>query len=294
MKKHEVFTIILMIILLITTFNQGSTIHELRNTINHQSHQISALQNGVQGIYGSVNNSLSNWERENRWLHSSKNIISSISNDGNDMEVIVSWQFNELRNDEEVYLMVGEKINTSEYKWEKIKVDTDNQLHFDKTLTLPLRGDYKFDTIAENTEGSRLAELGTVELYRSLKERFQVHGNIHARPDNKAQIFVDLFVEGFKYFYHQNELSDSFISKLEIESVFVEVYLDGQLVKNFDLLEETAEKGHRELEKQMAGYPTDFMHIYQNLEVEELPSGTLSAIVKITDGLGEIYELPLR
>ncbi|MCC5910006.1 MAG: hypothetical protein JJT76_06165 [Clostridiaceae bacterium] len=294
MKKIQIFTVAAMAILLITSFNQRATINQLNHTVMNQNHQISSINNGLQSIHRSVDNSLANWERENRWLQNGTHSINAISDDGETIEVDVSWQFNELKKDEEVYLMVGENTGSSEYSWEKIKMDPAGDMHFQKTLTLALKGDYKLDVIAENVEGSRLAELGRVDFYRTLRERFQVHGDIRPISTDKAYISVDIFTDSYRYMYAHNQFSPEFISKLEAKSIIVEIYLDDQLVKNIDLLEETTARYHQELEIERGHYPEEFINIHKQLEIEGMNSGKLSALVKITDGLGEVYEYQLH
>lgn len=283
MKRLQIITIVLAVLLIFNIYNVNNRVEELRRTISNQNNYIRSLEESIYGISRSVNATLTSFEEENKWVSSKSIGLVSIPNDGENIEIAVEWSFNNLQDNEEIYLMVGVKNPANGMEWDKIKADKVADLHYRLNLTLPLKVDYILQTMAEGEASKRLVELSQIPLYSSMRERIRVHGDVRAHNNNQGFLYLDISISPLRWIAGF-ELSDDVLEMLSIETAMAEVFLDGKLIESFNIMDELIEH------KAISQYGEAYLGTSKPLNFEGINEGKLYVIVTITDALGETYE----
>src|SRR6056297_472206 len=110
-------TIILVILLAVTIFfnlNMMSKIDNLENMILNINNNYRNLESRIGGINNSVQNTLNKFNEEKMWIRSHDFKLVEYYPDEEKVEIDVSIEFNELKKDEKLYLVIKDGSNDQE------------------------------------------------------------------------------------------------------------------------------------------------------------------------------------
>ena len=271
-------------VLLVISFFQMGKIDSLENKINNQNSTLTHLYNRIDNITDSVNETMRAWKIENSWVRSSRYTLENIHNIKN-IDVLVSWDLNELKKDEVVYLLVGKINSDKSTTWEKIEVSPKSELYYEETLKLELDGSYKFQIVGDDNGYKRSSNLNTFYIGDRIKERVRIHGDINKRSnDDSIFVVVDIFAMPIIKMFELREMTEGMEEKFDIESAICEIKLDGEIVKSIDLLKDGEVDGRKDR------YYDEFKINYSNtFKDEKYNEGKLEMIIKVKDKFGLEY-----
>lgn len=283
MDKGRKLIILLLAAILVLNIYQNAKISELKNDLRNQRYSFNRINEDINQINGDVYDTLNEWERENRWIRDSGYEIKSISDDLQDMTISVFWDFNNLKNDEKVYLNIGKLTDNrlGGTSWEKIAVEPVSDLHYEKQLTLPFEASYTINVLAENNSGKRSEELTKVDIYDGLMDRIRVDGRT-GTTGNKVYLDIHLFNPSIGLdLFNGGRSTESMPEQLKIHKAELQIHVKGKLLETVDILKE-------------GDYDDDYndetIDYYKPFEDPDFEEKDLKAIIRVKDNLGLEYE----
>ena len=280
--------IILMLALIIMNMHQTARINDLQNRIHSQQYQFTELNNSINSIGKSVNRTLKNFEKEHQWIRDISFEIKDVTDDLQEMTVAISWTFNELNNDEKVFLMIEELSlpEKNSVKIDKIPIKPKSDLYYEKLITLPVKAAYNLEVLAEGNLSKRTGELEKIDLYSNLMNRIQVHGDIYGRSNQetgKIILNISLFNSNMgRELFNNGQPTKYMPDELRLKSVILEIYSNNVLVREVDMFKEGRKTG--------GGEPEEQFDYEITLEEKDIDVNTLRVVAKIEDNFGLQYE----
>lgn len=254
------------------------TLSEVKQNNGHLSRRLSLIDEQLSDTLRQI-------EEEKKWLRDVKFTIRGVSSSDGTGTLDISWYFNTLKSDQQVYLLVGQLENLrnkNDISWRKISVKSDSGLFYTTQVELALKENYKFQIVAEGKEIKRSAQLNrynNLNIHRELGGRFNLRARF--RNDNNPQLELSFY----------NQLKNELIGYpldgelLNLKSGTVEIYIkDNKKIDTIDLLQENKSDkpglNHIEVEK----YYKDFDSNIDSIKIK----------VKLEDGLGLTYSQIIR
>lgn len=288
MNKDRKWIIILLVATLLVNIYQNIRISELERYIKNQNSIFNRLSDDINRIDGNVYNALNTWELENRWIRSTGYEINSISEDLESMTVSIHWDFNNLKNNEKVYLNIGKSTdkNLEDISWEKIEIESADNLHYEKQLTLPFKAYYTIEVLAENSSEMRSDKLLEIDAYNRLINRIQVDGTIRKNGDN-IRFWTRLVNTNTVFNLFNDEESKVMPEQLKIHEAELDIYVKGEILETVDLIEEGEHDKFDEKD-------IEFLEYEKVFESPDFSQEDVEAIVRVTDNLGLEHEIEVE
>jgi len=230
-------TIILVILLAVTIFfnlNMMSKIDNLENMILNINNNYRNLESRIGGISNSVQNSLNQFNQEKMWIRSHEIRITEYYPKSEAVDVEISIEFNELRNEEALTLLVVDSSNNKiPYKME----DYQDTLVYNDKIRLDSNKDYSFSVVAGNDVSKRSTDVDSLHVKSTIENLVIMENWVHQSSAN-SEGYIQNF--HFNLFIHKNvdrySVFEEFVQGIEIVDIKGELYVDGTLLDTLDFI----------------------------------------------------------
>ena len=235
MKSNKLLLVI-AVILLFTNYLTYSAINNLENRISNLNNSISRLDNRISNISGDVSRSLSEFTAENSWTRKAQARAMHYNDETMSAIIDVEVEFNELRNDEKIYIVIQDSEGNTQDKIDVTEA-MKNSLNLDYSLDLAIDNDYELSIIGETTELKRSESLGEINLKSKIQQLFYVDGHRwdveYDDNNNYKSIRIDIMIDSA--FQKEDFIADYFKSR-KIIDIQGEIYVDDALFDTVDFL----------------------------------------------------------
>lgn len=235
-KKLLIPSIALLILLnIITLFNQRSMRKNFEEKINNLSSQIGMVSGQLSNQTSSINQSLNTFREESKWIGSSGYKILGYDSASGLISVEINWSFRELSQNSNVYLAYGEGSNNPKdvVNWKNVKAKAIDSLNYKAEVSLSSDKLYRLRVQAEGSSGSKGEEIMNMDMLGIIKTRFNIAPAMGYKMGPRYENHVYLL---------NNFAGGDF---LRIKSAKAEIYVEGKLENTVEL--------HRASEKDLSG-----------------------------------------
>ncbi len=292
MANKPKLIIALIITLIIVNMYQTTKLTNLQNQINNQQQQFNNLNNSINNINNSIYNTMEEFKEENQWIKDINYEVKNVSEDLKEMTVGISWRFNELNKDEQIFLLVEESSVPEKQiiKTDKLPIEAKTDLYYKEELVLPVKAAYSLQVLAEDNNSKRTGELRKVDIYSDLMKRIQIFGHTYGNfksQDNELTININLFNPNIgAELFNNGQPTKEMPDELRVKYAIIEVYENNNLIKSVDLFKEGI-KLHEDTNWSEAEEMFDYDI---TIEGENIDIDNLRVIAKVEDNLGLLYE----
>jgi hypothetical protein len=235
MKSNKLLLVI-AVILLFTNYLTYSSIDNLENRISNLNNSLSRLDNRISNISGDVSRSLDEFKAENSWTRNTQARAMHYNEEIMTASVDIEVEFNELRNDEKVYIVIQDSEGNTQDKIDVTEA-MKNSLNLDYSLDLAIDNDYELSIIGETTELKRSESLGEINLKSRIQQLFYVDGHRwdveYDDNSNYKSIGINIMIDSA--FQKEDFIEDYFKSR-KIVDIQGEIYVDDVLFDTVDFL----------------------------------------------------------
>jgi hypothetical protein len=293
-------TIILVILLAATVFfnlNMMSKINNLENMILNINNNYSHIESRIGGINNSVQNTLNEFNKEKMWIRSHDIRIVEYYPKSEAVDVEISIEFNELKNEEALTLLVVDSSNNKiPYKMEGYLDD----LAYNKIIRLGSDEDYSFSVIAGNVVSKRSSDVGNLNVKSTIENLVVMENWVHRSSANSEGEIQNFH---FNLFIYKNverySVFEEFVKGIEIVDITGELYVNGDLIDTLDFINgdnwehlDVRTEGEREpvFETQMGSkIIVDIDGVYNFDEEISYEMSDIVLVVKAEDSNGRVY-----
>jgi hypothetical protein len=235
MKSNKLLLVI-AVILLFTNYLTYSSIDNLENRISNLNNSLSRLDNRISNISGDVSRSLDEFKAENSWTRNTQARAMHYNEETMTASVDIEVEFNELRNDEKVYIVIQDSEGNTQDKIDVTEA-MKNSLNLDYSLNLGIDNDYELSIIGETAELKRSESLGELYLKSRIQQLFYVDGNgwdvEYDDNNNYKSIRIDIMIDSA---YQKEEFIADYFKNRKIKDIQGEIYVDDVLFDTVDFL----------------------------------------------------------
>lgn len=235
MKSNKLLVVI-AVILLFTNYLTFSAIDNLDNRISNLNNSLSRLDNRISNISGDISRSLDEFKAENSWTRNTQARAMHYNEETMTASVDIEVEFNELRNDEKVYIVIQDSEGNTQDKIDVTEA-MKNSLNLDYSLDLAIDNDYELSIIGETTELKRSESLGELYLKSRIQQLFYVDGNgwdvEYDDNNNYKSIRIDIMIDSA---YQKEEFIADYFKNRKIKDIQGEIYVDDVLFDTVDFL----------------------------------------------------------
>jgi hypothetical protein len=294
-------TIILIIILAVTVFlnlNMMNEINNLENMISNINQNYRHLDGRISGINNSVQNTLNEFNKENMWIRNHEIQIVEYYPKAEAVDVEISIEFNELKNEEALTLLVVDSSNNKiPYKMEGYQ---DTLVYNDK-IRLDSNKDYSFSVVAGNDVSKRSTDVDNLNVKSTIENLVVMENWVHRSSANSEGEIQNFH---FNLFIYKNverySVFEEFVKGIEIVDITGELYVDGTLLDTLDFINgdnweelEVRSEGEREPAVRETKPDTkvilDIDGVYNFDEEISYEMSDIVLVVKAEDSNGRVY-----
>ncbi len=237
MKTNKLL-ISIIILLLFTNFLTHSKLRNLENKVSNLNNSVVRLDNRIGNISGDVSRVLDNFMAENAWTRKVRAQAVRYNEEEMTAGVDIEVEFNELRNDEKIYIVVQDTEGAYQDKIDATEA-MNSSLNLDYSLELAIGRDYVLSIVGESAESKRSESLGDVRLNYMMKEILFVDGYIWGVEVDEKNTYKSV---GMDIMINSNFDKDPFIADYfrnrKIVDVRGEIYADDVLVDTIEFLQD--------------------------------------------------------
>jgi hypothetical protein len=294
-------TIILVILLAATVFfnlNMMSKINNLENMILNINNNYSHIESRISGINNSVQNTLNEFNKEKMWIRNHDIRIVEYYPKSEAVDVEISIEFNELKNEEALTLLVVDSSNNKiPYKMEGYLDD----LAYNKIIRLGSDEDYSFSVVAGNVVSKRSSDVGNLNVKSTIENLVVMENWVHRSSANSEGEIQNFH---FNLFIYKNverySVFEEFVKGIEIVDITGELYVNGDLIDTLDFINgdnweelEIRSEGEREpaVRETRSGTKVilDIDGVYNFDEEISYEMSDIVLVVKAEDSNGRVY-----
>ncbi|SMB87761.1 hypothetical protein SAMN00017405_1757 [Desulfonispora thiosulfatigenes DSM 11270] len=229
MKLSKGYNIVLGI-LLVTNIMTLNTLGNLENNISNR------LNNGINSIHNevtSIQDQVEQIRRENAWISNFYDEVLGQGSQDYNLKVRVSWTFNHLEKNTQVYLLVK---GDQKENWKRFTAQNTAGLNYAVDLDLNSADNYETQVLVVSPTGEKSKPEGTIRL----KEMFQNRYDINTHTNRKGEkVSWNIDVMEFGDLKLQEEYKDlKVIKDFEIKSIKAKLYKEGKLFKTEEFKKE--------------------------------------------------------
>ncbi len=298
--NNKYITILLVILLAVTIFfnlTMMSEINSLRNMLGNINNNYRNLESRIGGISNSVQNSLNQFNQEKMWIRSHDFKLIEYYPDEEKVDIDISIEFNELKKNEKLYLVI--KDDSNDQQMLEMEGYEDSMVYTD-TLQLDADKDYEFSVVGESAENKRSDDIDQLNVKSTIENLVVMENWVHrssANSEGEIQNFhFNLFI--FKN-VERYSVFEEFVKGIEIIDITGELYVNGDLIDTLDFINgdnweelEIRSEGEREAVRETKGGTKVILDIDGVYNFDEEISYEMSDIVlviKAEDSNGRVY-----
>ncbi|BES63761.1 hypothetical protein SANA_02000 [Gottschalkiaceae bacterium SANA] len=231
--------LIAMIILLVATnFVTISKLQTLENSVSNLNNSIFRLDRELDNINGNVSRTLNEFTAEHTWTRKTRAQAVGYNKEEMTAGVDIEVTFNELQNDENIYIFVQAIEGDFQDQIEVTKTISKN-LILNYYLDLPIGRDYKLSVVGESTELKRSESLGDVRLSRMMDDVVYVEGfgwEVKVDESNKLEsVGMDITIHSV---FEKDPFISEYFRNKEIVNIRGEIYANDVLLDTIEFLED--------------------------------------------------------
>jgi len=275
-----------------------SEINSLRNMLGNINNNYRNLESRIGGINNSVQNTLNEFNKEKMWIRNHEIRITEYYPKAEAVDVEISIEFNELRNEEALTLLVVDSSNNKiPYKME----DYQDTLVYNDKIRLDSNKDYSFSVVAGNDVSKRSTDVDSLHVKSTIENLVIMENWVHQSSAN-SEGYIQNF--HFNLFIHKNvdrySVFEEFVQGIEIVDIKGELYVDGTLLDTLDFINgdnweelEIRSEGEREVVRETkpgTKVILDIDGVYNFDEEISYEMSDIVLVVKAEDSNGRIYE----
>lgn len=224
----------IIILLLGTTFFTNSKLRDLENSVSTLNNSIFRLDRELDNINGNVSRTLNEFTAGKTWVRKTQAQAVRYNEEEMTAGVDIELVFNELRNDEKIYIFIQAADGDFQDQIDVTKAISKN-LIFNYSLELPIGRDYKLSVVGESAVLKRSESLGDVRLSRMMEDVIYVEGfgwEVKMDESNKLEsVGMDITIHSV---FEKDPFVSEYFRNKEIVNVRGEIYADDVL---FDTIE---------------------------------------------------------
>lgn len=290
MGKKEKFSIILIVILLVSNLLLFKMLSKVDNKIMDIQDQNSVLREDIDSISKDVNESVKEFTDEQRWLKLQSQDILSFSDDLKEANVKIKWSLRELNKGDKVYLIYGSyNNNPSEIEdWKIVLINEDNNLNYEENLTLRTNKNYYFKVEVKNSSKTIIENLTNIELNNMIEDRIQVQSYFKTRTKTNINMHMNVVNNNnlMKNTVGDINLSQEIENKLKIKNLSYDIYIDGEKILTKQLLKDGLEEiDGLKIENE---HGLEILDYDENLTIDNDIQYSATIIVYVEDYFGKI------
>ncbi|WP_078428524.1 hypothetical protein [Alkalihalobacterium alkalinitrilicum] len=274
-KKQVAFIgcIAFLVIFSIVNYIQLNKLSNQLDSLTQLEHNIQSLSSSMGDIHSTVSSTLQEFTEEQRWIRNSYYEVKAVDMEEEKVEVSVLWSLRNIEKDETLYLLFREQGSR---EWQHIELDETEDLSYHIDLRLSIKENYETQILAVSDDRKRSDDLQEISVFQQLEER--IYADVYAHSVTNNQIDLHIMIQ-------QLYGDDMFIQdkdRLEIKSALAYVYMNDELVKTVDVLENANPVAHM---------PHEEMYEYfESLKFDGEKNGVIRVDLIIQDGLGIEYK----
>lgn len=235
MKSNKVL-IIIAVILLFSNYLTYSAIDNLENRVSNLNNSVSRLADRVNNISSDVSMSLNEFSAENSWTKKAKAIGVNYKEKSNTVTVDVAVEFNELKNDETVYIVIQDTDNNVLEKVDVTK-ELNKSLKLYYTLDLAIDNDYDLSILGESADSKRSDEIGALYIKSNIQEICYVDGHSwesqYDENNNYKSSDIDIIINSA---FQKEEYLSYYFKNRKIIDIQGEIYVDDLIFDTIDFM----------------------------------------------------------
>ncbi len=299
--NNKNITIILIIFLAVTIFfnlNMMSKIDNLENMILNINNNYRNLESRIGGISNSVQNSLNQFNQEKMWIRSHKFKLVEYYPDQEKVDIDISIEFNELKKDEKLFLVI--KDNNNNHQTLEMKGYEESMVYTD-TLELDSDKDYEFSVVGESEESKRSDDVDRLYVKSTINNLIVFDSHIHRSSANAEKEIQNFHFNLLAYKnVERYSVFEEYIKDLEVVSLIGEVYVDGDLFDTMDFINgdnweqlEIRSEGEEEIVRETrvgSKIIIDIDGVYNFDEEVSYEKADIVLVIKAEDSNGKVYE----
>jgi len=299
--NNKYITILLVIILAVTIFfnlTMMSEINSLRNMLGNFNNNYRNLESRIGGISNSVQNSLNQFNQEKMWIRSHDFKLIEYYPDEEKVDIDISIEFNELKKNEKLYLVI--KDDSNDQQMLEMEGYEDSMVYTD-TLQLDDDKDYEFSVVGESAENKRSDDIEQLNVKSTINHLIIFDSYVHRSSANAAKEIQNFHFNLLAYKnVERYSVFEDYTKDLEVVSLTGEVYVDGTLLDTMDFINgdnweelEVRSEGEREPvfeTKRGSKIILDIDGVYNFDEEVSYEKSEIVLVVKAEDSNGRIYE----
>lgn len=245
MKSNKLL-IIFAAILLFTNYLTFSAIDRLENRVSNLNNSVSRLADRMSNISGDVSRSLSEFNAENSWTRNSQARARHYNEETMTVVVDVEVEFNELRNEEKVYVVVQD-LNGSVQDKVDVTEALNNSLNLYYSIDLGIDKDYELSILGETSESKRSDSIGSVYINSRIQQMFYIDGHgwdkEYDEDGNYKTVSIDIMINSA---FQKEEFIADYFRDRKIIDVKGEIFVDDKLFDTIDFLNDENWKSYEE------------------------------------------------
>ena len=299
--NNKNITIILIILLAVTIFfnlNMMSKIDNLENMILNINNNYRNLESRIGGINNSVQNTLNQFNEEKMWIRSHEFKLVEYYPDEEKVDIDISIEFNELKKEEKLYLVIKDDKNyqeTLEMKgYEESMVYTD-------TLKLDADKDYEFSVVGESAEIRRSDDVDRLYVKSTINNLIVFDSHVHRSSANAEKEIQNFHFNLLAYKnVERYSVFEEYTKDLEVVSLIGEVYVEGVLLDTMDFINgdnweqlDVRSEGEEVIVNEVRGGSkiiVDIDGVYNFDQEISYEKSDIVLVIKAEDCNGKIYE----
>src|SRR6056297_3306150 len=293
--------IILIILLAVTIFfnlNLMSKINSLRNMLENINNNYRNLERRIGGISNSVQNSLNQFNQEKMWIRSHDFKLIEYYPDEEKVDIDISIEFNELKKNEKLYLVI--KDDSNDQQMLEMEGYEDSMVYTD-TLQLDADKDYEFSVVGESAENKRSDDIEQLNVKSTINHLIVFDSYVHRSSANAAKEIQNFHFNLLAYKnVERYSVFEDYTKDLEVVSLTGEVYVDGDLFDTMDFINgdnweqlDVRSEGEEVIVNEVRGGSkiiVDIDGVYNFDQEISYEKADIVLVIKAEDSKGKIYE----
>jgi hypothetical protein len=311
--KNNKLLIVMLVLLLISNVLTYGRVGRLENDLSNVKNNLYHMDNNIREISNDVSWQLNRFTEENAWTRMARAEAVTYNEANETAGVEIKVEFNELRVDEEISILVqddkGNLMDSIE------ATDALNKtMNLNLTFDLPMGKDYTLSVVGQSAQGRRSDDLGGVYLANVMEALLYVHGYgwDFEMDENGDYTSIGLDIMADTNFAKDSFTAD-YMKEREMVDMRGDVFINGDLADTIDFFGDESwqisggfDRGgqHENFDEETAAMPhfkpgiavEFYMDIHGTYVFNEAVSADdqIEFLVVFTDNLGDQYSYPLE
>ncbi|WP_117169533.1 hypothetical protein [Paraliobacillus sediminis] len=277
MSKKYIIASIAVVILIIINLSTFFKLNSLDEDIFELDNKLQNTNFSIENNYSQVESTMNEMLEEQLWIQEKDYQIIALDTEESTVDVMLEWHARDLLQNEILSLLYRNE-NTTE--WNELEVNNENGLNYSVEHTFPLRENYEVQLVGDSVTGKRSEELFILDFKDEIENRIIINVFVDVESDHK-NISPNIII-----YNHLDE--DSIFGQnkddLKIKSAEALIYVDGEIKKEINLLEEE--------ENNYIDENSENINYYKIVELDEVIEDVndIEVLVIVEDNLGVKYQ----